>query len=450
MSLTRELILPMNKIKNNTHKEILYSNPPNIINLILPTHQKISSIFKLSEKATQKLILTKKGISLKNFNSKQKIPTSNTDKILLKSCSGNKNIFEKINYKAKKSNSFCLTSNKDIQNEIINTSNGHKSHNSETFSKIKMNKNVKSYCTSSNISYCGNSVELNHIINNISNKSRNKNKNKNLKFTKLTNIKANNNNISSINHRINFIPKLKEKINLNSYISQQNNMKLKPRIRITKGKLSKKKTNNSFGYEKHGNNRINITDKENIDVTNINDNNPNINESVLFSRPRKKPSRKKINLPFSPYSNKDEYFKQIKSKKCYIRNEINIPYNRNNHLTRQNSYYNLINHRKQKNKKLNINTTRDEQNSFVENDMFRKNNSMCSFELPCQNKINTSMYLNTEIHKETQYDNNDKGFRKNSTNEKDNYFGVEMNHFRIVKFIQESKIMLLKHNENNL
>ena len=72
MSFTRELILPMNKIKNNSHNELSYQNTPNIINLILPTHQKISSIFKLSDKVTQKLILTKKGISLKNFNSKKK------------------------------------------------------------------------------------------------------------------------------------------------------------------------------------------------------------------------------------------------------------------------------------------------------------------------------------------------------------------------------------------
>ena len=97
--------------------------------------------------------------------------------------------------------------------------------------------------------------------------------------------------------------------------------------------------------EKYGSNHINITDKENINSTNINtnDNNLIIDESMLFSRPRKKTSRKKINLPFSPCANKEEYFRQIKSKKCYIRNEINIPYDKNNHLTRQNSYYNLIN-----------------------------------------------------------------------------------------------------------
>ena len=44
----------MSKIKNNSHNELQYSNPQNIINLILPTHQRISYIFKLTDKATQK------------------------------------------------------------------------------------------------------------------------------------------------------------------------------------------------------------------------------------------------------------------------------------------------------------------------------------------------------------------------------------------------------------
>ena len=449
MSFARELILPVNKIKNNSHK-ILYSNPPNIINLILPTHQRISSIFKLSDKATQKLILTKKGISLKNFNSKRKIPITNPDKILLKSCSGNKNIFEKINYKKKKSNSFCLSSNKEIQNEIINSSHGHVSNKSETFSKIKLNKNVKSYCASRNMSYFGNSVELNHEIKNINNKTKNKNLNKIIKITKSSAIKLGNNNSN------NLIPKFKTKINLTSYISNQKNLKLKPRIKITKGKL-RENNNSSYRYEKYGNNHINITDKENINLTNVNESNINMNESALISRPRKKPSRKKINLPFSPCANKDEYFRQIKSKKCYIRNEINIPYDKNNNLTRQNSYYNLINHRKQRNKKININTTRDEQNLFTETELFRKNNSMCSFDLSAQNNLNSNLYVNTEYNKEINYDkcenkniNNNNNDIKNNNSNNDGYFGVEMNHFRIVKFIQESKNLLLKNGEKNL
>ena len=448
MSFSRELILPMNKIKNNSQNELLISNPPNIINLILPTHQRISSIFKLGDKVTQKLVLTKKGISLKNFNSKNKIPTSNVERILLRSCSGSKNILEKINFKKKKSNSFCLASDKDLQNEIINSSHGHVSNKSETFSKIKLNKNVNSYCASRNLSYYGNSEGMNRI-------NKNKKKNKSIKLIKPCSIKSNN-NINTSNNNINFIPKLKSKINLSSYISQQRHGKLKPRIKITKGKLSVNKNNNSFVKEKYGSNHINITNKENINTTNINtnDNNLIIDESMLFSRPRKKTSRKKINLPFSPCANKEEYFRQIKSKKCYIRNEINIPYDKNNHLTRQNSYYNLINDRKQRIKKLNINTTREEQSILTETENFRKNNSMCSFELPPQNIMNSSRYINTEFHREVHSNKCNNSFSINNNtkenNDNNNYFGVEMNHFRIVKFIQESKNMLLKNNENNL
>ena len=448
MSFTRELILPMNKIKNNTQNELVYSNPPNIINLILPNHQRISSIFKLGDKVTQKLVLTKKGISLKNFNSKNKIPTSNVERILLRSCSGSKNILEKINFKKKKSNSFCLASDKDLQNEIINSSHGHVSNKSETFSKIKLNKNVNSYCASRNLSYYGNSEGMNRV-------NKNKKKNKSIKLIKPCSIKSNN-NINTSNNNINFIPKLKSKINLSSYISQQRHGKLKPRIKITKGKLSVNKNNNSKEKKKYGSNHINITDKENINTTNINtnDNNLIIDESMLFSRPRKKTSRKKINLPFSPCANKEEYFRQIKSKKCYIRNEINIPYDKNNHLTRQNSYYNLINDRKQRNKKLNINTTREEQSILTETENFRKNNSMCSFELPPQKIMNSSRYINTEFHREVHSNKCNNSFSVNNNtkenNDNNNYFGVEMNHFRIVKFIQESKNMLLKNNENNL
>jgi len=449
MSFSRELILPMNKIKNNSQNELLISNPPNIINLILPTHQRISSIFKLGDKVTQKLVLTKKGISLKNFNSKNKIPTSNVERILLRSCSGSKNILEKINFKKKKSNSFCLASDKDLQNEIINSSHGHVSNKSETFSKIKLNKNVNSYCASRNLSYYGNSEGMNRV-------NKNKKKNKSIKLIKPCSIKSNNNNINTSNNNINFIPKLKSKINLSSYISQQRHGKLKPRIKITKGKLSVNKNNNSFVKEKYGSNHINITDKENINTTNINtnDNNLIIDENMLFSRPRKKTSRKKINLPFSPCANKEEYFRQIKSKKCYIRNEINIPYDKNNHLTRQNSYYNLINDRKQRNKKLNINTTREEQSILTETENFRKNNSMCSFELPPQKIMNSSRYINTEFHREVHSNKCNNSFSVNNNtkenNDNNSYFGVEMNHFRIVKFIQESKNMLLKNNENNL
>ena len=79
---------------------------------------------------------------------------------------------------------------------------------------------------------------------------------------------------------------------------------------------------------------------------------------------------------------------------------------------------------------------------------------MCSFELQPQNNMNSSRYINTEFHREVHGNKCNNSFNlnnsiKDNTNN-NNYFGVEMNHFRIVKFIQESKNMLLKNNENNL
>ena len=64
------------------------------------------------------------------------------------------------------------------------------------------------------------------------------------------------------------------------------------------------------------------------------------------------------------------------------KNEKNIPYNKNNLLTRQNSYYNLISHRRQRDQKLKINISRDEQSLLTETEMLKKNNSMSSIELP--------------------------------------------------------------------
>ena len=77
MSLTRELLFPLTKIKNNFQKEISHSSKTNIINLILKTHSKFLLIFKHNDKNKQKLVLTKKGFSSRNIKSK------NMNKILL-------------------------------------------------------------------------------------------------------------------------------------------------------------------------------------------------------------------------------------------------------------------------------------------------------------------------------------------------------------------------------
>ena len=78
------------------------------------------------------------------------------------------------------------------------------------------------------------------------------------------------------------------------------------------------------------NNDINITDKENMNLTNINTNtninvNISLNEKILFPMTRKKSFTTKLTLPFSPNSNKNEYFKQIVDKMILF---LNNKYNR--------------------------------------------------------------------------------------------------------------------------
>lgn len=179
--------------------------------------------------------------------------------------------------------SFCLPPNKNIQNEIINSSHQHMSGESELFTKIKLTKNIKSYHSSRNINYLGSPVELNRFIKNIKSKSKSKSKVKNIKS--YINLKITKSSGNKLN---NFIPKFKTKISLKSYISQQRNGKLKQRIKITKGELGEI-NNNSQVYEKNGNNLTNIIEKENnMNLTNVNENNISTNDNMIFSHPRKK------------------------------------------------------------------------------------------------------------------------------------------------------------------
>ena len=127
------------------------------------------------------------------------------------------------------------------------------------------------------------------------------------------------------------------------------------------------------------------------------------------------------------------------------KNEKNIPYNKNNLLTRQNSYYNLISHRRQRDQKLKINISRDEQSLLTETEMLKKNNSMSSIELPNTTKnIKSNKYLKTEYNNNINYNKSESNLEKKSNI--DNSFSVEMNHFRIVKFIQDTKKMLFNNN----
>ena len=441
MSLTRELLFPLTKIKNNFQKEISHSSKTNIINLILKTHSKFLLIFKHNDKNKQKLVLTKKGFSSRNIKSKNMNKNIiNNDKILLKSKSVNKNIFKKI--KHNKTNSSFLSHNKKFINEIINTSYHHQNNKTEIFSKLTKYKSTKRNCSSRNKSFCEKSTDINKILNRI-NKNKIPIENKKIKLTKL--------NCNKIN--TNYIPKYKSKLKVDLYISQRrnhdiNNKNKSKRIRKINGQLNEKKIS-------YINNDINITDKENMNLTNINTNtninvNISLNEKILFPMTRKKSFTTKLNLPFSPNSNKNEYFKQIKNKKKYLiknsKNDINIPFddNKNKSLLRQNSYYNLINYRKKRNQKINIkriDSIKDEDYSLIDKDFFDKNNSKSSFDLNSKKDINYFSNINSNIQKCLNHENFE---NNNEIYLNDNNYEVETNHFRIVKFIQESKFLMNK------
>ena len=192
-----------------------------------------------------------------------------------------------------------------------------------------------------------------------------------------------------------------------------------------------------------------------MNLTNINTNtninvNISLNEKILFPMTRKKSFTTKLNLPFSPNSNKNEYFKQIKNKKKYLiknsKNDINIPFNNNKNksLLRQNSYYNLINYRKKRNQKINIkriDSIKDEDYSLIDKDFFDKNNSKSSFDLNSKKDINYFSNINSNIQKCLNHENFE---NNNEIYLNDNNYEVETNHFRIVKFIQESKFLMNK------
>jgi hypothetical protein len=433
MSSNNALIYPVNKLSNYIKKESITKNSTNISNLILPNNNTNISNYRLIEKFDKynpKVYLSKKGVSLKNLNLKQKIPLMkdnplknySKDKKFLKSNSANKNIFEsffnKINYKKKKNNSFCLHSNKEIMHtDSIN-------NNNETFSKINIDiknhlKNTKSFSTSRNLSNA-NSEELIQA---------NKNNNNNQILSRQSK-KLKSNKSYLIKNKSTYIPKYKTKINLNLYVNQKKLINYKSKRLDSKTHINKNKT---FGIM-----QTNLSDKENINLTSNNDT-ANITESIIFYN-LKQNSKKKINLPFSPNSKKENFYRQIKYKKCYIRNsknDPNIPYNKKNKLLRQNSYYNLnlVNLKNRQNKKIN-NTTREDGSSFAEMDNLYKKNS--SFDLI--NKTNTNSYSYVANELCITANENNIQYKGNDSN-----YGVEMSHFNIVKIIQKNKSLLVKN-----
>ena len=265
MSLNNALIYPVNKIPPYTKKESSNKTPTNIINLFLPGNQLGSASFKLNEKILPKLLLSKKGFSLKNLNIKHKIPLikyksskiSIKEKPIIKSNSENKNIFEnffnKMNSK-RKNNSFCYQNN--IKNSPNASSDNYNSKN-EKFKKIKLNiKDSKHYYGSRNKYHKDNSEILMYLNKNMNINNSNITLNKQNKKIKL-------NKSYLIKNKSNFIPKYKTKINLTLYINQQKNSN----YINNKYKIKESKTHDKINT--YANIQSNISDKENINNINI-------------------------------------------------------------------------------------------------------------------------------------------------------------------------------------
>ena len=441
MSFNSALIYPSNQFPNYTKKKLLIKNPSKIFNLILNKSHAGSSSFQNNNIVVSKIFSTKKEHSLKGINLKYKIPLSkdNTtkfltkEKILLKSNSENKSALENyINkiyeHKKTKNNSFCLMNyNSKLNHESLNE------QKNETFTKLNIGKRNHSSRNISRKNSFGN-------INRLSKMEKNNNNGRNI-IRQNKKIKLNQSYVSK--NKTTFIPKFKNKINLSFYINQQKRQKnSNHKYHMIDNKANENSCTYSIKY-------VTVADKENIN-SNINKtdiNAVNISENLSLNKfKNNKNLNKRIKLPFSPNSNKKEIFKQIKNKKCFIRNnknEINIPYNKKNKLTRQNSYYNFNSNNLNsiKNRRMINNTIREDASSLIDIDMTKKNNSIYYFDSATRTNANNNSFSNLNANPELNIvkENNLNYLHNNETNN-----GVEMNHFKIVALIQENKKLLEK------
>lgn len=448
MSFNSALIYPANQFPNYAKKKLLIKKPSKIINLILNKTQASSSSFQNNSKVVSKIFLSKKEHSLKGINLKYKIPLSkdNTtkfltkEKILLKSNSENKNVLENYiskiyEHKRTKNNSFCVMNyNSKLNHESLNE------QKNETFSKLKIGKRNHSSRNMSRKNSFGHIYKMNKM-------DKNNNIGRNI-IRQNKKIKLNQSYV--IKNKTTFIPKFKNKINLSFYENQQK----KQKIINHKYHMIDNKANESTNTYSIKN--FTVADKENINFNSNNNSNKNeisaVNISVNLSLNKFKNNKnlkKKIKLPFSP-SNKKEIYKQIKNKKCFIRNnknEINIPYNKKNKLTRQNSYYNFNSNNLNsiKNRRMINNTTREDASSLIDIDMTKKNNSIYYFDSVSRSNANNNSFSNSNANPEYNIvkENNLNYIQSNESNK-----GVEMNHFKIVALIQENKNLLEKFEKN--
>ena len=447
-----------------------------------------------------------KDFNLKNFNNSIK---KDSQKFLIKDASKNNiqkrtsnnlnNIINKIQSKRKNNSFYSVNNFKDNENikynEIpINSTSYPKKKkniiNSRRVNSVSKIKKAKSFCKSKNLNFSLGSVDIKKMTKkriSFLDKSENKKENINMSLNK-KNKNKDNSKVYLIKKRKNFSHDIKTKINL--YIEQQK--KYSQREYINKDKyytsLIKKNINNnniSFSYDIHkkmkklktnnnntfGNITTNNSDKENTNMTtkknnitttysntnNIHYYTTNFNSSTnitetnndLYNEHKgskeKRFSKKKVKLPFHPYSKKEEEYNHsnIAPKKYLIRNnrsEINIPYNKKNKaskIKRENSTNNFtlfnLKNKKIGKIKMNKNNTSRQNNNTSLIDLYEKNNFINSSE---------TLHIKNKIY-----------FHKNdltiSSKDKDKELseGIEMNHFRIVSIIQENKRLLMQNDK---
>ena len=476
MNLNGNLILPIDKVRTSSKKDLLNNNKTKFINLIL-SKKSISFLSNLkynNKNLIHKINISNKGLSLKNSClQKSKISLANNlyniKKIKVKDFSNYKNVKNRNKIK-KVVDTSCHNLKKRLQNKSFSTKNKSsydipngnisytkkkkyeiKNKKSESIRKMKYKKS-KSISLSRNLNMCGYSFEERKISNiNLPNNkinfsinwsirtSKNKNylknsqdlKNKINKFIKEQKIKKNKTNILLLKSQKRLISS--EKINTNGNITTNNSDKENTDFTTKKNNLTTHSNNIPYCITNF-NNSTNITETNNIEL---------ISENRYIKQ--KKIIKKKLGLPFHPNSKKLEYYNQIGEKnKFLIRNnksEINIPYNRkinkNYKIKRDNSPFN--NHQIKFGK---VNIHHSARNKKNKNDSFfylysnnnndnNNNNFIDSFDYSFNEKNNNYSIKNNNLYL----------FRKENE-AKEELIGVEDAHFRIVAMIQENKQLI--------
>ena len=466
MNLNGKFIIPLDKNRRHSNKDLLNKNKSKLINIIL-SKKPISLLSNLKSKnisishnihPTEK----EKGFSIKN-SCLQKT------KLGINICPNNikyKQVQNLSNYKInrnkikRENNLSCNNLKKELQNKNLYILNQYisndipncnisltkrkkyviKNQKSESIRKLKLKKS-KSISISRNLNKSGCSFERKKICN------------KSIILNNRTNCSYNGNNQKSKKYinkiQKNFSNELKHKISL--FIEEQ---RMKSHKKILKCSNSHKNLNNIQTTEKnntYGNITTNNSDKENTyfttkknNLTTHSNNMPNFttnfNNSTNITETnnnelttennilkQKKIIKKKLGLPFHPNSKKAENFNQYESN-----NNLLIPYNKksnnNSKIKRDNSPmcdYGL------KNEKIGSNNSaRNKNDSFF--DLYKSINNNKS------NNFFDSFEIFQDKNQSCFFNNNNLNFKYNE----DDSVGAEMAHFRIVSFIQESKKLL--------